>query len=224
MQYVCSTAVELLAESDKFPETWLFKHRWGKGKRDDPKKLPNGAKIEFLTVGGRTSAVVPSVQKKTGKVAGDVVRAADEGDRDLQDQKGQKQNTKSLNGAKALAGTEGKESQPAETSQSRKRKAKDNSKEIVEDRNGDSIADTGRENDIPSKRQKSQPKGTANGGSSTHVSTSSVKKGAQASKAGKANPDSKIKEPTQSEAKPSIDNKKSDGSRRQPVRVSSRRS
>ena len=35
-------------------------------------KLPNGAKIVFLTVGGRTSAVIPSVQKKTGPVAGDV--------------------------------------------------------------------------------------------------------------------------------------------------------
>jgi hypothetical protein len=34
--------------------------------------LPNGSEIVFLTVGGRTSAVVPSVQKKTGPVAGDV--------------------------------------------------------------------------------------------------------------------------------------------------------
>ena len=34
--------------------------------------MPNGAKIIFLTVGGRTSAVIPSVQKKTGPVAGDV--------------------------------------------------------------------------------------------------------------------------------------------------------
>ena len=34
--------------------------------------MANGAKIEFLKVGGRTSAIVPSVQKKTGKVAGDV--------------------------------------------------------------------------------------------------------------------------------------------------------
>ena len=72
IHYVCSTAVELLAESDKFPEHWLFKHRWGKGKKDDPQQLPSGEKIKFLTVGGRTSAIVPSVQKKTGQVAGDV--------------------------------------------------------------------------------------------------------------------------------------------------------
>ncbi|KAI4238829.1 MAG: hypothetical protein LQ349_000833 [Xanthoria aureola] len=72
IHYVCSTAVDLLAESDRFPEEWLFKHRWGKGKKDAPQRLPNGEKIKFLTVGGRTSAIVPSVQKKTGEVAADV--------------------------------------------------------------------------------------------------------------------------------------------------------
>lgn len=69
--YVCKTAVELLGESDRFPDDWLMMHRWGKGKKNGG-KLPNGAKITFLKVGGRTSAVVPSVQKKTGAVAGDV--------------------------------------------------------------------------------------------------------------------------------------------------------
>ena len=68
--HICTVAVETLADSTAFPKEWLMKHRWGKGKQDN--KLPNGAKIIFLTVGGRTSAVVPSVQKKTGPVAGDV--------------------------------------------------------------------------------------------------------------------------------------------------------
>ncbi|KAL8787146.1 MAG: hypothetical protein Q9213_002362 [Squamulea squamosa] len=72
IHYVCSTAVNLLAESDRFPEEWLFKHRWSKGKKDAPQRLPTGAKIKFVTVGGRTSAIVPSVQKKTGEVAADV--------------------------------------------------------------------------------------------------------------------------------------------------------
>jgi len=72
LHYVCSLAVETKANSSQFPEEWLFKHRWGKGKKDSTNRLPNGAKIVFVTVGGRTSAVVPSVQKKTGKVAGDV--------------------------------------------------------------------------------------------------------------------------------------------------------
>ena len=72
IQYVCGFAVDSLADSSKFPEEWLFKHRWGKGKKDSTSKLPNGAKIVFLTVGGRTSCVVPSIQKKTGPVAKDV--------------------------------------------------------------------------------------------------------------------------------------------------------
>jgi formamidopyrimidine-DNA glycosylase len=77
MMYVCDTAVGTLAESDKFPEDWLMKYRWSKGKKENP-KLPNGAKITFLKVGGRTSAIVPSVQKKTAAVAGDVSEGADD--------------------------------------------------------------------------------------------------------------------------------------------------
>lgn len=69
MLHVCQTAVDLLADSSKFPEDWLFKHRWGKGKKDAPNVLPNGEKIIFLTVGGRTSCVVPGIQKKTGPTA-----------------------------------------------------------------------------------------------------------------------------------------------------------
>jgi formamidopyrimidine-DNA glycosylase len=72
IHYVCSTAIDVLADSEKFPEHWLFKHRWGKGKKNHPTTLPNGDKITFLTVGGRTSAVVPAVQKKTGAVAKEI--------------------------------------------------------------------------------------------------------------------------------------------------------
>jgi formamidopyrimidine-DNA glycosylase len=75
IHYICATAVDLLAESDNYPEDWLFKHRWGKGKKDAPKSLPNGEKITFLTVGGRTSAVIPSRQKKTGPVAKEMSEA-----------------------------------------------------------------------------------------------------------------------------------------------------
>jgi formamidopyrimidine-DNA glycosylase len=72
MMHVCDTAVGVLGDMSKFPDEWLFNHRWGKGKKDAATTLPNGAKIMFLTVGGRTSCVVPSVQKKTGAVAGDL--------------------------------------------------------------------------------------------------------------------------------------------------------
>lgn len=90
--YICQTAVDLLADSSKFPEEWLFKHRWGKGKKDSVTTLPNGAKITFLTVSGRTSCVIPSVQKKTGAVAGDV-KEVDNGDHQPAAKKAPKNNS-----------------------------------------------------------------------------------------------------------------------------------
>lgn len=65
---VCQTACDLLADSDQFPDHWLFNHRWGKGKKTSS-ALPNGEKLAFITVGGRTSCYAPSLQKKTGHVA-----------------------------------------------------------------------------------------------------------------------------------------------------------
>lgn len=76
--HICGTAVDLLADASKFPDDWLFSHRWGKGKKDGTKTLPSGEKIIFLTVGGRTSCVVPSRQKKTGPVAPNIEVEADE--------------------------------------------------------------------------------------------------------------------------------------------------
>ncbi|KAM3503862.1 hypothetical protein MY11210_008561 [Beauveria gryllotalpidicola] len=68
--YVCNLAVEKLGDSDEFPEHWLFNHRWGKGGKGSSSKLPNGEKLSFITVGGRTSCFAPAIQKKTGRVAG----------------------------------------------------------------------------------------------------------------------------------------------------------
>ncbi|GAB7363487.1 hypothetical protein MBLNU230_g3758t1 [Neophaeotheca triangularis] len=73
---VCSTAVGTLADSTQFPENWLMKYRWDAGKKDK-NVLPNGEKIVHLKVGGRTSAIVPTVQKKTAPVAGDVASDAE---------------------------------------------------------------------------------------------------------------------------------------------------
>lgn len=86
IHYVCGTAVELLADSEQFPQDWLFKHRWGKGKKDASKTLPNGEKIVFLTVGGRTSAVVPSIQKKTGPVSKEMSEAEERGSEESADE------------------------------------------------------------------------------------------------------------------------------------------
>ncbi|EXM09424.1 Formamidopyrimidine-DNA glycosylase N-terminal domain-containing protein [Fusarium oxysporum II5] len=69
IRYVCQTAVDKLGDSDEFPEHWLFNYRWGKGAKGAAIKLPNGEKLAFITVGGRTSCYAPGVQKKTGNTA-----------------------------------------------------------------------------------------------------------------------------------------------------------
>lgn len=82
------TAVEADADASKFPSTWLFSARWSKGKKQKdfilvrflllfylsfsttwtdrtvPREQPDGtsSSISFVTVGGRTSAVVDKVQ------------------------------------------------------------------------------------------------------------------------------------------------------------------
>jgi len=66
---VCTIAVDTLADQSKFPDEWIMKYRWDKGKQD-ANVLPNGERITHLKVGGRTSAVVLSRQKKTGDVSG----------------------------------------------------------------------------------------------------------------------------------------------------------
>lgn len=71
LMFVCDTACGLLGDSNQYPSDWLFKYRWNKGKKGS-NVMPNGEKIVHLTVGGRTSAIVPTRQKKTGPVAGDL--------------------------------------------------------------------------------------------------------------------------------------------------------
>ncbi|GKT57848.1 formamidopyrimidine-DNA glycosylase [Colletotrichum tofieldiae] len=68
VRYVCQTAVDKLGDSDEFPGDWLFNYRWGKGSKDAASALPNGEKLAFITVGGRTSCYAPGRQKKTGQV------------------------------------------------------------------------------------------------------------------------------------------------------------
>ena len=116
IHYVCSLAVDTLSDSSKFPEEWLFKHRWGKGKKDSSTTLPNGSKFVYLTVGGRTSCVVPSVQKKTGPVAGDVKDEADS------------ENTKNATKEKPKAGKKGSKLKKEETDDAEAEQAKKGTK------------------------------------------------------------------------------------------------
>jgi formamidopyrimidine-DNA glycosylase len=57
---VMHTAVDAGADSEKYPEDWLFSSRWG-GKKGRTEIA--GKKIVREPVGGRTTAWVPSVQK-----------------------------------------------------------------------------------------------------------------------------------------------------------------
>lgn len=78
IRHVIEFACKVNADSEKFPDTWLFHYRWFKGKKSgcSVAKMPNGDLIRFETVGGRTSAIVPAVQKlKTGKTVGAPVSA-----------------------------------------------------------------------------------------------------------------------------------------------------
>ena len=56
---VIQTAVSVDADKSRFPKDWLFHHRWGK----TDTTTPEGDPVEFLTVAGRTTAWVPSVQR-----------------------------------------------------------------------------------------------------------------------------------------------------------------
>ncbi|KAG5723168.1 hypothetical protein E4T56_gene235 [Termitomyces sp. T112] len=61
---VCTIAVAANADDRRYPDHWLFKHRWGKGKKEHSLRLPSGdpATIKWVTVGGRTSAYVEELQ------------------------------------------------------------------------------------------------------------------------------------------------------------------
>jgi len=58
---IVQQACKVNADYTKFPKDWLFLYRWGKAK--DAKDF-FGNRIEFQTVGGRTSAFVPKFQKE----------------------------------------------------------------------------------------------------------------------------------------------------------------
>ncbi|MCA9752451.1 MAG: hypothetical protein KC591_09685 [Gemmatimonadetes bacterium] len=57
---VVEKAVSVDADKKRFPRTWLFHSRWG---REPLARTAKGEDIEFLTIAGRTTAWVPSVQR-----------------------------------------------------------------------------------------------------------------------------------------------------------------
>lgn len=57
IRHVVKVAVEKNADSDRFPKSWLFHHRWEKGT-----KTSSGEPIKHIVVAGRTTAYVPARQ------------------------------------------------------------------------------------------------------------------------------------------------------------------
>jgi formamidopyrimidine-DNA glycosylase len=131
IMYVCDTAVEANGDSDAFPKDWLMKHRWGKGKKE-ASKLPTGEKITFLKVGGRTSAIVPSVQKKTAAVAGDVDEDAEEEDVE-EDTKPKKSGKRKAKAVKEEEVDEAEEEAPVKPKRGRKNAKEEVNAEVKEE-------------------------------------------------------------------------------------------
>jgi len=59
LKRVVGTAVKLRSDSDRYPKNWLFHHRWG---RNAAAITARGERIRHDTIGGRTTAWVPTVQ------------------------------------------------------------------------------------------------------------------------------------------------------------------
>ena len=57
---MCDTACRANADAHNFPADWLFHHRWG---RNADAVTTRGEKIIHETIGGRTTAWVPVVQR-----------------------------------------------------------------------------------------------------------------------------------------------------------------
>ena len=77
---VLELAVRVDADYKQFPDNWLFHVRWDKGKGAVSTRL--GERVTFVTVGGRTSAVVLKVQRllRGGNAARNVKRGRDRDD------------------------------------------------------------------------------------------------------------------------------------------------
>jgi formamidopyrimidine-DNA glycosylase len=60
LRRVIATSVRLSNDSDRYPRGWLFHRRWGK----NPRAVTiRGHRIRHITLGGRTTAWVPDVQR-----------------------------------------------------------------------------------------------------------------------------------------------------------------
>ncbi|KAK1286727.1 Formamidopyrimidine-DNA glycosylase [Acorus calamus] len=68
---VISKALDVGADSSQFSENWIFHSH----EKKPGKAFVDGKKIEFITVGGRTSAYVPELQKLIGTQSGKAIQS-----------------------------------------------------------------------------------------------------------------------------------------------------
>lgn len=81
IKHVCGIACDVLSDSSKFPPEWIMPYRWGKGKNGNI--LPNGERLSFITAAGRTSAIVLTRQKKSGRITEGVKVIDDESEAEV---------------------------------------------------------------------------------------------------------------------------------------------
>ncbi|KAK3698473.1 hypothetical protein LTR37_016944 [Vermiconidia calcicola] len=184
---VCTTAVETLADSKQFPDEWIMKYRWDKGKKD-ANVLPNGEKIVHLKVGGRTSAIVPTRQKKTAAVAGDVDSDDAAEEAEAKPAKGRKRKSKVDDEADA---DEGEAPPPKRSGRGRKKVGTNGVKSEEDDKD---VASDQDEAPAPKKngrsKKKAEPKATkaeddeaqANGGAEEIVARTKSKSKSKSTK------------------------------------------
>eukprot|EP00980_Cylindrotheca_fusiformis_P016688 scaffold5024_cov136-Cylindrotheca_fusiformis.AAC.17 len=76
LQKILQIAVESLVEGIDFPQDWLFHYRWNKKKTT---KDAMGQTITFITSGGRTTAIAPSIQTIKLQNPGEKLKAKNSG-------------------------------------------------------------------------------------------------------------------------------------------------
>jgi formamidopyrimidine-DNA glycosylase len=60
LRAILTTAIRSGSDGDRFPRTWLFHHRWD---HDPLARTAAGARLRWETVGGRTTAWAPTLQR-----------------------------------------------------------------------------------------------------------------------------------------------------------------
>eukprot|EP00252_Welwitschia_mirabilis_P002452 TRINITY_DN12403_c0_g1_i1.p1 TRINITY_DN12403_c0_g1~~TRINITY_DN12403_c0_g1_i1.p1 ORF type:complete len:451 (-),score=135.08 TRINITY_DN12403_c0_g1_i1:100-1452(-) len=207
IKQVIQKALDVGGDSNQYPENWIFHNREGK----PGKAFVEGKRIDFITVGGRTSAYVPELQKYQGDVH--AVSSAKDGEkmRDKQTRVKKKSQGTEMEGEEAViteVDTETKKS-GKKSKQTKKGEILGNKKKIEE-------ASQNEEANIPTKRRRKQPK-------NAHDGTSGAEEGEQPSKSTGAVGEEKVgnkraRKANVKEIAPAIESQKKTG--RKPVKAS----